>query len=122
MEADSSQWDRGDVLRPCKAVLMAQKRGCGQALTPFPCVQVSAQDTVTFSDVFVNFTPEEWTCLDSYKRKLYRDMMLETTSTCRLSVRVAWGAPCGTDILALLGCGQVCVFNSVCDLSSSLQC
>ena len=38
MEARSSQEDRGDVLRPCRAVLMAQKTVCGQALTPHPCV------------------------------------------------------------------------------------
>ena len=62
MEASSSQCVRGDVLSPCRAVRMAQKTGWGQALTPQPCV-VSAQDTVTFLYVSVNFTLEEWACL-----------------------------------------------------------
>eukprot|EP00073_Rattus_norvegicus_P029503 XP_006249657.1 PREDICTED: zinc finger protein 669-like isoform X1 [Rattus norvegicus] len=80
----ANQNRRRDLLRPrggffpvaARARILCPATGCCGARSGRLCS--CGMDAVTYDDVHVNLTREEWALLDPSQKNLYKDVMLET--------------------------------------------
>uniref|UniRef100_A0A8D0DV28 KRAB domain-containing protein n=1 Tax=Salvator merianae TaxID=96440 RepID=A0A8D0DV28_SALMN len=56
-----------------------------------PFSPAGALERVTFEDVAVDFSAEEWSVLEGWQKELHRDVMLQNYALL-LSLGEAWGA------------------------------
>uniref|UniRef100_UPI00402B1802 zinc finger protein 120-like n=1 Tax=Arvicanthis niloticus TaxID=61156 RepID=UPI00402B1802 len=80
---DKSTRNEGEALRPrrmlpSKAMLVLITESSTNVMESNVAITGSKKEAVSFDDVHVNFTEEEWNLLDPSQKNLYKDAMLET--------------------------------------------